>query len=572
MLDKLKQQHFGELVAASSFEELIWMNGFLSGALTHHKGGSALVQPAVQPSASSNAPLQLTIAYGTETGNAKSLAGKLSAQAKKLGTIVKTVSLDQYRIADLSKAQTLILIVSTQGDGEPPAAAQKFFDYINSNDVQLPQLRYGVIGLGDSAYPQFCQAGKDLDRRLSELGAARITAAQLCDTDYEEASVGWFRVLLESLSAANIVGLPNIKASVAYTNSAQKRHYTGKILRNINLNDRGSEKQTHHIEIAAEGVTYLPGDSLGVVPLNPKPIMEAIVRLCGAQPDTPVTFRNETLALSTLLQQKVNITCLPPRTVKRYAAIVGQEIPEVKIGLADLLSIYPVKDFAQFKEVLDALEPITPRLYSISSSPTAHEGEVHITVKRDEFYLEEEKRYGVCSDYLSELPVDTELSFYIHPNNRFRLPSPESDLIMIGAGTGIAPFRSFLAERGAQGATGRAWLFFGDQRFGSDFLYQTEWQSHLESGVLTKINTAFSRDQKEKIYVQHKLREHGAAVYEWLQGGASIYVCGAREPMSVDVEAAILDIISEYGNKSTEATQSYLQDLEESGRYMKDVY
>jgi len=258
--------------------------------------------------------------------------------------------------------------------------------------------------------------------------------------------------------------------------------------------------------------------------------------------------------------------------VKKYAAIVRQDIPETRIGLLDLLKIYPVKDAAQFLEVVSILEPIAPRLYSISSSPEAHGGEIHITVTKDTFVVNGETKHGLCSDALSQLSPDQSLDFYVHRNSQFKLPAEDKDVIMIGPGTGIAPFRSFLAERDATGASGKNWLFFGDQHFTTDFLYQTEIQNWIQTGVLTRMNTAFSRDQKEKVYVQHKMHRHAEELYKWLEEGAYVYICGAKEPMSVDVENALLSIIQQQGKKNAAQAESYLSELVETGRFVKDVY
>jgi sulfite reductase (NADPH) flavoprotein alpha-component len=284
------------------------------------------------------------------------------------------------------------------------------------------------------------------------------------------------------------------------------------------------------------------------------------------------TFRSEEVTAYELLKKKLNIFYLPERVVSKYAALIGQDIPPTKIGLLDLLKIYPLENKAQFEQLIEILEPIAPRLYSISSSPEAHSGEVHITVARDKFHVNDEWKCGLCSDYLSQLPTENNIEFYIHKNNQFRLPADDKDIIMIGPGTGIAPFRSFLAHRDATGASGRNWLFFGDQHFVSDFLYQTELQNWMETGVLSKINVAFSRDQKEKVYVQHKMLKHGQELYDWLVNGASIYVCGAKEPMSVDVEDTLMQIVEKFGNKTIEEAAQFVEQLKDEDRYLKDVY
>jgi sulfite reductase (NADPH) flavoprotein alpha-component len=558
---KLKIIH--DLINSSSKADLIWLNGYLAGIIA----GATEEQEDVPGQAAGG---KITIAYGTESGNSKKLAAGFAARAKKNGIHAKLVSLDQYRLNDLVKEEYFFTVISTQGDGEPPAAAKKFYDHIHQNTVKLDKLKYGVLALGDTAYPLFCKAGEDVDIQLQQLGAERIVSLQRCDLDYEDEAGNWFAEVLQKISSNDIAATK--PATPAGKKSGGKKTYTGSVVTNINLNDRGSNKQTHHIEIVAADVDYQPGDSIGLIPENPLHITEAVIALTGIDRHKLVSHRNEEISIFHLLKKKLNIVYLPERVVKKYAAIVKQDIPETKIGLSDLLKIYPVKDAVHFEEVIAALEPTAPRLYSVSSSPGAHAGEIHLTVAKDFFSINEEIKYGLCSNLLTELPVGGTVEFYIHKNGQFRLPGAGKDIIMIGPGTGVAPFRSFLAERDATGATGRNWLFFGDQHFASDFLYQTEMQDWLQSGVLTKISLAFSRDQHEKIYVQHKMLRHGAEFFEWLQSGAHVYICGAKEPMSVDVENTILTIIRQYGNKNEHEALAYLDALKEAGRYVKDVY
>ncbi len=409
-----------------------------------------------------------------------------------------------------------------------------------------------------------------MDLKLQQLGAQRIVSLQRCDIDYEDEASTWFSEVLQKISS-NGHTVARATPPVAKKSSRKKIH-SGVVIANINLNDRGSNKQTHHIEIAVADAGYEPGDSIGIVPENPLATVEAVIALTGIDQDKLLIRGDEEITVFNLLKKKLNIIFLAERVVKKYAMIVKQDIPETKIGLSDLLKIYPVKDAAQFEEVIAILEPTAPRLYSISSSPEAHEDEVHLTVAKDLFTVNEEVKHGLCSDLLIKLPVNGKLEFYIHKNAQFKLPAADKDVIMIGPGTGIAPFRSFLAERDATGAGGRNWLFFGDQHFASDFLYQTEIQNWLQNGVLTKASLAFSRDQPEKIYVQHKMLRHGTEFFEWLQGGAHVYICGAKDPMSVDVENTLLAIIRQYGNKKEPDAIAYLDALKEAGRYVKDVY
>jgi len=569
MLAGPKLQTLLQLVKLASKEELIWINGYISGLIS--QDDSAVPAPVI------TAPKgKFTIAYGTETGNSKRLALEFAGKAKKAGINAKLVSLDQYRLNDLPKEEFFLTVISTQGEGEPPASAKKFYDHIHQNGFKLDKMKYAVLALGDTSYPLYCKAGEDVDTQLDRLGGERIIDLQRCDVDYEDEADSWFNNVLTKLGGQEKQQAPQTGVSttsgVPAKKTSGKKIFNGTILTNINLNDRGSAKETYHIEIAADGLEYKPGDSIGILPYNHLPVAEAIVSLTGIDREKSITHRTGNHSVFSLLQKKLNIAYLPERVVKQYSGIVKQEIPETKIGLLDLLKIYPVQDSQQFEEVISILEPITPRLYSISSSPEAHNGEVHLTVAKDFFTINEEVKYGLCSDHLSLLPVDSEVEFYVHRNNEFRLPAEDKDVIMIGPGTGIAPFRSFLAERDAVGASGRNWLFFGEQHFASDFLYQTELQSWVETGVLTRLNVAFSRDQQQKVYVQHKMLKHGAELFSWLEAGAYVYICGKKEPMSADVELAFLQIIMEHGGRNESQALQYFEMLKEQGRFLKDVY
>lgn len=570
MLSSFKLKIVQDLISTSTKEELIWINGYLSGLLNQEPAAGTAPASQAAPSVG-----KITIVYGTETGNSKKVATDFALKAKKNSINAKVVSLDQYRLNDLPKEEYLLAVISTQGEGEPPASAKKFYDHIHQNGFKLEKLKYGVLALGDTSYPLFCKAGEDVDTQLEKLGGKRFVPIQKCDVDYESEAEGWFSQVLNNLSAQNGSASANgatVLSPAVPKKSSGKKIYRGTILTNILLNDTGSNKETHHIEIGADDIEYLPGDSLGIIPENPEKVVEPIVELLEIDRHKTFSFRNEEVTAHDLLKKKLNIFYLPERVVAKYAALVEQEIPSTKIGLLDLLRIYPLKNKEQFQELIDILEPIAPRLYSISSSPEAHGGEVHITVARDKFYLNEEWKCGLCSDFLSTLTVDSEVEFYIHKNNQFRLPADDRDIIMIGPGTGIAPFRSFIAQRDAQGAGGKNWLFFGDQHFVTDFLYQTELQNWVETGVLTKLNVAFSRDQKEKVYVQHKMIKHGADLYNWLLSGASLYVCGAKDPMSADVEDTLMQIVQKFGNKTIEESIQFIEQLKDESRYLKDVY
>ena len=566
MLGDNKLKLFLDLINTSGKEELIWMNGYLNGIVKAQ--GSAVAEPVI----ANPAVNKITIVYGTETGNSKRLATEFASKAKQNHIHAKVVGMDQYRLTDLPKEEYLLAIVSTHGEGEPPIAAKKFYDHIHQNGFKLEKLKYSVLALGDTSYPLFCKTGEEVDEQFNKLGGSRIAPIQKCDVEYEEEANNWFSSVLKSLSdsapATSLVAAP----LPAVAKKTGKQIYTGTVLTKINLNDRGSNKETWHIEIEAEGVQYQCGDSIGIVPENPSTIVEEIIAVAKVDGTKKLVFKNEEVTIYDLLKYKINVIYLTERLVKQYAEITGEDIPATKMDLLDLLKIYPVKDAAQFETIVSKMNAISPRLYTIASSPAAHEGEVHILAVKDEYVINDEKRFGLCTGYLSGLQIDTTQKFFVQTNKRFRLPAEDKDMIMVGPGTGIAAFRSFLAERDATGASGRNWLFFGEQHFASDFLYQTEIQNWYETGVLTKVNLAFSRDQHFKLYVQHKMLQHAAELYEWLNGGASFFICGKKDPMSVDVENTLLEIIQQQGNKTLEEAKKYLELMEEEGRYEKDVY
>jgi sulfite reductase (NADPH) flavoprotein alpha-component len=572
MLAGPKLQSLNELLQGATREELIWISGYIAALTSAPLPAKETKTKEFVQDASFTIPA-CTVVYGTETGNSKKVATDFSNRLKKQGVQAKLKSLDQYKVNDLSKESCLLVVMSTQGDGDPPEAAKKFYDQIHKNEISLGHMKYGVLALGDSAYPLFCKAGEDVDSRLQQLGARRITPLKKCDTDFENEANAWIdefiNAALKPGSSATANGTPKTKAA-----KTGKKIYDGTITTIINLNDRGSNKETYHIEIATEeDIDYEPGDSLGVIAKNSHAALSKIFDLLELKGEEELIYKEQSYKAADLFKHKINIQYLPERIVQQYAKLVKKEIPFVKMDLADMLRIYPPEQKLNIQLLVNILDPVIPRLYSISSAPSSHgEKEVHVTVTRSKFNVGDQLRYGLCSDYLSCLKEDDELQFYIQRNSSFRLPSSEADIIMIGPGTGLAPFRSFLFERDAQGHHGRNWLFFGEQHFVSDFLYQTELLSLFDTGVLTKLNTAFSRDQKDKIYVQHKMQQHAGKLFEWLENGAHIYICGCKDPMSFDVEKTLLNIIATHGNLNESKAEEYLSTLQENGRYHKDVY
>ncbi len=572
MLAQERLKQLNDLINTSTKDELIWINGYLNG-LVKDGNGHAIATTNGNGHAAPATVKKITLAFGTETGNAKKLATQLATVAKKKGVNAKLIDLSQYRITDLAKEEYFFVVISTQGEGEPPIPAKKFYDYIHENELALANIKYSVLALGDTSYPMFCKTGEDVDARFQKFGGKRVVDLQKCDVDYEEDALAWFDKVLTTVEAHEAVAHVDGPAPAKLTKANTKKYYKGTILTNINLNDRGSDKQTYHIEIATdEAIEYVPGDAIGIFPKNRFDVVEKIISISGVDANAEVVTNKVTASVRELLTNHLNICYLLTSAVKKYAAIIQQEIPDTRMDLVDLLRIYPVKNAEQFIEVVKILSPIAPRLYSIASAPAAQESEVHIIVARNRFLAQDEQKFGLCSDFLGDQPNGTAISFYVHKNRAFRLPAPEKDIIMIGPGTGIAPMRSFIIERDATGAPGRNWLFFGEQHFITDFLYQTEIQNYVQTGVLNKLDLAFSRDQQEKIYVQHRMLQQAKELYEWIEGGAFIYISGTKDPMGKDVEHTLLQIIAEQGNKTPEDAKKYLDALKDASRYEKDVY
>ncbi len=565
MIGEGRLKQLRQFLESYSQEELVWINGYLSGIVANRNTNGHETKQAVK---------KINLLFGTETGNSKRLATQLAGVAKKKGIHVKLTDLSQYRLADLSKEEYFFVVISTQGEGEPPIPAKKFYDHLQETTLSLPGLKYSVLALGDSSYPLFCKTGEEVDAKLEQFGGARVVPLQKCDVDYEEDAASWFDKVLAIVDQQTAVTPVPVAVKPVEKKATGKKYYHGKILTNINLNDRGSNKQTYHIEIGAdEPIAYEPGDTIGIVPANRKEVVDRIIALTGIDPSLEISTAKATAAVRELLTYNLNICYLLTSTVKKYAAITEQEIPDIRMDLVDLLRIYPLKNTGQFIEVLKSLMPIAPRLYSVSSSPAAHgENEVHITVARNQFLAQDEHRFGLCSEFLGDQPVGTTMSFYVHKDKNFKLPASDKDVIMIGPGTGVAPFRAFLAHRDATGAVGRNWFFFGEQHFLTDFLYQSEMQQYVQTGVLTNIDLAFSRDQPAKIYVQHRMLAKAAELYQWISSGAYLFISGTKDPMSKDVEAALLQIIEKEGKKTNDEARQYLEQLEKDGRYEKDVY
>lgn len=558
MLSESKLLLLKDLTKQYSREDIIWASGYLAGFLEQSKPELATATiPAVSTSVVSVKP---TIIYGTETGNSKKLASQLQAKLKKNKIQSKVFDAFQYPLEKIDKEDFIIVIMSTQGEGDPPQNAIKFFDNLSNSFVDLSKAKFAVLGLGDSSYPLFCKAGEVIDQQLERLGAQRAISFLQADVDYIPVAEEWFEKLLVIIQNFGTETVEvSEKNSPETVSVSVRKTYTGVINHKVVLNDTGSNKETYHIEIVTdEEIIYEPGDSIGIYPKNNEnEVTEIAVFFEGEQKEK---FLDK------------NIRGLSKKSLNAFAKLFQSEITEDKADLLDILKKYSKPDSVTADAVIALLHSVAPRLYSISSSLEAHDGAVHITVNLNTFSIDGTQKTGWCSQFLADYPKDEIIEFYIHKNQNFKLPEDDKDIIMIGPGTGIAPFRSFLAHRDASGAEGKNWLVFGEQYFVSDFYYQTEIQEWLSTGVLTKLDTAFSRDQKHKVYVQDRLKQNAKEVYEWITNGAYIYVCGQKNPTSTDIENTLLEIISAEQNLSISEAKEVLENLETEGRYQKDVY
>lgn len=552
------------------------------------------VAAAADPAAEGGPP-RLTILYASQTGNGEGVALELSERAVVAEFFVELVDLANYNPSAIAMERLVFLITSTHGDGEPPPAAEWLHDYLRQPDAPaLENLRFAVFALGDSSYKHFCRAGKDFDAFLEKRGARRLMKRVDADADFEEAAAAWIEDALHAY--AGIAGVPYVPKPAAAPKAGsavgfgKANPYPARVLVNRNLNGEGSAKETRHVEIdlGDSGLVYEAGDALGVYPRNNPVYVEALLAVLQMDGYAEVAAGGETLTLREAFYSRLDITALSRPLLEKYAELVDSaELRELldeanaeRFGaytwgrhILDLVEDHPPAG-AGPQDFVGVLRRLPPRLYSIASSPKAVGNQVHLTMGAVRYHAHGRGREGVCSTYVAgRLGAEERLNVFVQPNKNFRPPAdPDSPMIMVGPGTGIAPFRSFVQEREASGAKGRNWLFFGDQRQATDFLYAEEWADKLERGVLTRLDLAFSRDQEAKIYVQTRMVEHGRELYAWLEGGGSFYVCGDASRMASDVHQALLRVIEEHGGKSREQAEEYLQTMADARRYQLDVY
>ena len=548
-------------------------------------------QPAQLPAAAA-ATERVTVLYGSQTGNAKRVAEQLAKKLEAAGLPARLVRADAYVQRELAQERQLFLVISTQGEGEPPDDARGLIDFIASRRApRLPSLRYAVLGLGDSSYPQFCAIGRQLDARLAELGATRLDALAEADVDLDEVATPWTAAALERArevlkAPAATVRTPLLQAVPSHAVHDRENPFAATVLANQRIVSRDSEREVLHVELSLEGsgLSYRPGDALGVWPRNPPALVQQWLELLRLDGEAEVSHNGRTLPLARWLTEERELTRLARGFALAHARVSNDagltQALEDPVALSALLDSHqPIDLLRRYPAPWDAaalvaaLRPLTPRLYSIASSSAVVGDEVHLTVSTVDYEAFGERHWGAASAFLAASAEDGRIPVFIEANERFRLPADAArDVIMIGPGTGVAPFRGFVQERHETGAGGRNWLFFGNRHFAEDFLYQVEWQEALKQGALHRLDLAFSRDGAGKVYVQHRLREHGKELYAWLSGGAHLYVCGDATHMAKDVHAALIDIAAEHGGLSREDAAAWLAELLQQGRYARDVY
>ena len=562
------------LISGLSPEQSSWLSGYLAGL------GSTV----------STGPVNLTVAYGTESGNSEELAARTVKAAKGKGIKAVLKNLADLNPADLAKAENLAVIISTWGDGEPPETVEGFYNTFIKESPDMKGLRFSICALGDTSYEKYCEIGKVFDERLEKLGGERITAREDCDVDFEEAYSAWLDRFLSELGGGGPVAIAQASATSA-VEYGKKNPFPSEVLDNVLLNGEGTAKETIHVELSLDGsgLDYQVGDALAVIPLNAEDVISDLLKITGFSESEEVEHKAfGKTSLGDALRNKLDITGLSRAVVKKFLALSPNAELDTLLSdeskaefaawiwgrqIVDLIEAFPIEGLTA-QQLVSILRKLPPRLYSIASSPKAHPGEVHLTVAAVRYEGHGKGRKGVASTFLAdEMPVGEKVQVYVHTNKNFRLPEDDATpIIMVGPGTGIAPFRAFVEERAERKASGGSWLFFGDQKYNFDFLYQLEWQDYLKNKALTKLDVAFSRDQPEKVYVQDVMRRNAAELFQWLERGAHFYVCGDAERMAKDVHEALIEIVSEYGKLSAEDAAVYVADLKKDKRYQRDVY
>lgn len=573
-----------KLTTSITREQLLWINGYFQGLLV----SAGNVQPTSVTNQSNKK--QLKILFGTHTGRSKAIATVLAKTLSSKGVEANIQALDEYKVRQLSAEKNVVFIVSTHGEGEPPAMAEEFYDFITGKRApKLTDLNYSVVALGDKSYKHFCKTGVDIDSALQNLGAKSIFPVLTLDVDFEDDAERWINQFTEIFSEASESSSSAQPATPALKSDiySRKNPFKATVIDKVKITGRTSDKEVYHVELSLEGsgITYEPGDSVGIWANNPPQLVDEIINQLGFSGEENVQLKDEVFALREALSERLEITILNREVIQKYLektkntelfkVVENEELLDKYLyghDILDLLHEFPFQFSAQ--DLVEVLRNFPPRLYSISSSQDAVGDEVHITVATVRYSHKGRNRGGACSTYLADrIEIDSDVSIFIEKNPAFKLPEKqETPVILIGAGTGVAPFRSFLQHREANNLKGKTWLFFGERRFHSDFLYQLEWQKLLKDGFLEKIDVAFSRDQEQKVYVQHRLFEKQQEVFQWLNKGAHIYLCGDMKQMARDVQETLLRIFEVQGGMTPEKAIEYIKALKKEKRLQLDVY
>jgi sulfite reductase (NADPH) flavoprotein alpha-component len=564
------------LIKPMSTAQRLWLSGFLAGSTDGLSVAIAGSEPAVSDSA-------ITIVYGSQSGNCERIATQLAQSLKERGIPHLALDMLDCRKNHLQDANKLLVIVSTHGEGDPPDRAAALHELLHSRKApSLKHLQYSVLALGDSSYEKFCETGRQFDARLAALGAQPFHARIDCDVDFEQSARQWIDIVVESVAREHATQISTQRPAVERSHAAVATAYTRKnpfhapVLTNQRLTARAAENDVRHIELSLEGsgIHYEPGDALGIVVRNAEASVDRLLAALPYAAEAIVDHESTSHSVREVLRH-CDLGPVTRAFTQRYLErIVSRDSVSDRVtDLTSLVVAHPPTSLG-VQEFVQLLRPLAPRLYSIASSPRATPDEVHLTVALVQFEVDGALQYGVASRQLADMEGDSATApVYLHRNPNFRLPADSSaPVIMIGPGTGIAPFRGFVAERAAVGARGRNWLFFGGRHFRSDFLYQAEWLDYRKRGLLHRVELAFSRDQAQKIYVQHRMLEHGRELFSWLQEGAHLYVCGDAQYMANDVQQALLQILREQGGYSAERANEELLELQRSRRYQRDVY
>jgi sulfite reductase (NADPH) flavoprotein alpha-component len=597
-LDPERSELLRRVVDGLEPASLQWLSGFASGVAyargqgipAGHEGSSPAVAIAARP----ESVARLAIVYGSQTGNGRRIAERLGRAAEAAGLAVRVFAARDYPLKDLAGERLLTVVISTHGDGDPPDDARGFVEHLTGKRApKLDGLAYAVLALGDSSYPKFCETGRQVDERLTALGARRLLPRVECDVDFERLAAQWLEQVVTGArdavggpQFATVTRLRSVPTAPAYD---REKPFEARVVANQRITGSAGTKDVRHIEISLEGsgLEYEPGDALGVWHENPPLVVDGVLEALRLPGDSPVTLDGVTRTLREWLAREREITRLTRPFLVRHAQASGSvELSATlepgnedrlrhtlkDLQLLDVLQAHPAAWEAE--AFVAALRPLAPRLYSIASAKDAVGDEVHLTVAVVDYENEGQRRLGAASAHLGGLTGDEATArVFIEQNERFRLPAdPSRDVIMIGPGTGVAPYRGFLQKRESQGATGRNWLVFGARHFGSEFLYQVEWQDAMRKGLLHRMDVAFSRDSTPRAYVQDRLRESGKDLFAWLEGGAHLYVCGDAERMAPDVHEALVDVVAAHGGLERDAAESYLRRLADDRRYLRDVY